>query len=414
MFSTAAAGDWPRHARNLYLVAMAMFVVTVAIGIVNGLDLVDFMTVELRNTLLTHVHSGTLGWITLSILATTMWLAHSGDRRQAWAFAVLIPAYVAAFWSGNYPARAIFGVLLLAAIVWAFVWAWQVARADATFPKLAVALGLTTFAIGAIIGVLVQIQGAIGTTIFPATSDPIGAHASTMVFSYLVLVAMGLIEWQLRGTTDRPVGALVQVGALFIGGALLIVTLLFLGQEAVQAVGGIYLLFELVAVVLFAVRILPTALGVDWAAAGPRRHVATSAVFVVVAMLLFMYFVLRFITAPQPVDFATLPVGILVASDHATFIGVMTNLTFAMALRLSADRRDIWPWADQLFYWVMNAGLVIFLVGLAGDLAVVKRVGAPLMGVGILIGLATVAMRLWGSRLQVDEPMAAESMAPAG
>jgi hypothetical protein len=363
----------------------------------------------MRNTLLTHVHSGTLGWISLSIIATTMWLARSGDRRLAWAFAIMIPVYVAAFYSGYYPARAIAGVLLLLAILWAFVWAWQIARADPSFPKLSVALGLTTFAVGAIIGVLIQIQGATGALIFPGTADPVGAHASTMVFSYLVLVAMGLIEWQLRGTMDRPRGALVQVGALFVGGALLIVTLLFLGQEAVQAVGGVYLLFELVAVVLFAVRILPLAFSASWMEAGPRRHIATAALFVVAAMVLFMYFVFRFITAPQPVDFASLPIGILVASDHTTFIGVMTNLTFAMALRLSWDRRDVWPWADQVFYWMMNAGLVIFLVGLAGDLAVVKRVGAPLMGVGILLGLATVAMRLWRSKLQVEPDMAAST-----
>jgi len=413
MFSAAAAGDWPRHARNLYLVAMAMFVVTVGIGIVNGLDLVDFSNPELRNTLLTHVHSGTLGWISLSIIAATMWLARSGDRRLAWAFAITIPVYVLAFYSGNYPARAIFGVLLLVTILWAFVWAWQIARADPSFPKLSVAIGLTTFAIGAIIGVLVQVQGAIGTTLFPATSDPIGAHASTMVFSYLVLVAMGLIEWQLRGTLGRPRAALVQIGALFIGGLLLIVTLLFLGQEAIQAVGGIYLLLELVAVVLFAVRILPLAFSVSWTEAAPRRHVATSALFVVVAMLLFMYFIFKFISSPQPVDFATLPLGILVASDHATFIGVMTNLTFAMMLTLSRDRRDIWPWADQVFYWVMNVGLVIFLVGLAGDIAVVKRMGAPLMGIGILLGLATIAMRLWRSRLEV-EPATAEAVSAAG
>lgn len=407
MFSAAgAAGDWPRLARNLYLVAMAVFLVTVGIGIVNGLDLVDFSTADMRNTLLTHVHSGTLGWISLAIIATTMWLARAGDRRLAWAFAVLVPVYIGAFYSGNYPARAITGTLLLLAILWALAWVWAVARADLSFPKLAVALGLTTFAIGAVIGVLVQVQGALGTRLFPASADAVGAHASTMVFSYLVLVAMGLIEWQLRGTTGRPRGALVQVGALFIGGLLLVVTLLFLGRDAVQAVGGIYLLLELVAVVVFAVRIVPIALAVDWSAAGPRRHVATSALFVVVAMGLFMYFVFRFITAPDPNDFTSLPLGVLVASDHATFIGVMTNLTFAMTLGLSSDRRTVWPWADQFFYWVMNLGLAIFLVGLAGELPDVKRIGAPLMGVGILIGLATVALRLWSSRLVTDSPVA--------
>jgi hypothetical protein len=407
---TATAADWPRQARLLLLVAMAVFLVTVAIGILNGLDLVDFSTPEMRNTLLTHVHSGTLGWISLGIIATAMWLFRSGDSRMAWSFAVLIPVYVAAFYSGNYQARAITGVLLLLAILWVAWWAWSNARADMSFPKVAAALGLTTFAVGAIIGVLLQVQGATGATIFPAGADAVGAHASTMVFSYLVLTAMGLLEWQLRGTRDLPRLALIQIGALFVGGAFLIFALLVLGTAGAQSVGGIYLLFELIAVVLFAIRIVPLTLRVDWAAASARRHLATAGLFVVVAMLLFMYFIFRFLSAPDPNDFQSLPLGILVASDHATFIGVMTNLLFAVALGLSSDRRGTWPWADQVVFWVVNVGLLIFIVGLAGDSAMIKRIGAPLMGIGILIGLATAAMRLWASDLsaaQRDGPAAA-------
>jgi hypothetical protein len=402
MFSTASAGDWPRQARLLLLVAMAVFLVTVVIGILNGLDLVDFSTPDMRNTLLTHVHSGTLGWISLGLIATALWLTRSGAGMLAPAFAVLIPVYVAAFYSGNYPARAITGVLLLLAILWLVWWAWSVVRSSMTFPKLAAALGFTTFAIGAVIGVLVQVQGATGMNFFPAGADAVGAHASTMVFSYLVLVAMGLIEWQLMGTSGLPRGALVQIGALFVGGAILVLSLLFLGTAGAQSIGGVYLLLELVAVVLFAVRVVPTALRTNWGSASLRRHVATSAVFVVVAMLLFMYFISRFLTAPDPNDFASLPLGILVASDHATFIGVMTNLILAVALGLASDRRVVWAWADNVVYWVMNIGLAIFIVGLAGDIAEIKRVGAPLMGVGILVGLATAAMRLWSSNLSAS------------
>lgn len=403
MISSAPAGDWPRQARLLLLVAMAVFLVTVGIGILNGLDLVDFNTPDMRNTLLTHVHSGTLGWISLGLIAIALWLTRSSAGMLAPAFAVLIPVYVAAFYSGNYPARAIAGVLLLLAILWLVWWAWTAARSEMSFPKLAVALGFTTFAIGAVLGVLIQVQGATGATLFPAGADAVGAHASTMVFSYLVLVAMGIIEWQLIGTTGLPRGALVQIGALFIGGTILVLALLFLGAEGAQSVAGIYLLLELIAVVLFAFRVLPSALRVDWGAASLRRHVATAAVFVVVAIALFMYFIFRFLSAPDPNDFESLPLGILVASDHATFVGVMTNLIFAAALGLAADRRAVWPWADNVFYWLMNIGLVLFIVGLAGESAEIKRIGAPLMGVGILIGLATAAIRLWASDLSAAQ-----------
>ncbi len=104
--SGADAAGWPRLSRALYSVALAMFVITVAIGILNGLDLVDFSPPEMRNTLLTHVHAGTLGWITLAIIASAFWLAGSGDRTLAWTFMIIVPVYVLAFYSGNYPARA--------------------------------------------------------------------------------------------------------------------------------------------------------------------------------------------------------------------------------------------------------------------------------------------------------------------
>ncbi|MEO7229023.1 MAG: hypothetical protein ABIZ30_00350, partial [Candidatus Limnocylindrales bacterium] len=196
MARTGAAG----MLRALYLVAMAMFLITIAIGILNGLNVVEFD----RNQLLTHVHSGTLGWISLALITSTMWLTKSVDRRMAWALAILIPIYVAAFYSGNLPARAITGSALLIAVLWVVVWGWQRAMADRSLPVLGVALGLTTFGYGAIIGVLIQIQLATDAAIFPANANSIGAHAAAMVFSYLILVAMGLIEWRVLGTTGRP------------------------------------------------------------------------------------------------------------------------------------------------------------------------------------------------------------------
>ncbi len=95
------------------------------------------------------------------------------------------------------------------------------------------------------------------------------------------------------------------------------------------------------------------------------------------------------------------------ASDHAAFIGVITNLIFGLALRLAADRSDRWPWADQVVFWAMNGGLVVFLLGLIAVSPELKRIGAPIMGIAILLGLATIAIRLWSSDLReadtVDE-----------
>ena len=400
MLSSMPATGWVRSVRGLYVVAMAVFIVTVVIGILNGLDLVEFN----HDQILTHVHSGTIGWITLSIVAAAAWLARGMDNRLVIALAVLVPIYVAAFYLGNPTLRAVSGGLLLVAILWLVVWAWRASAASGSLPALAIALGLTTFTYGAVIGVLRQIQLANGPSLFPADADVVGAHASAMVFSYLILVAMALIEWRLRGTTDRPRGGLAQILLLFAGGLIISLTLLFLSDDAaVQAAGGLYLLVELIAVAIFAVRILPIAFRIDWMTASAERHLATAAAFVVVATAIFLYVIYRVISDPSLTNDLTPVVGVLTASDHAAFIGVVTNLMFGLLFVLTRDEADRWPWAPQLIYWGLNIGLVVFLVGLIGDVVVAKRIGAPLMGVAILLGIATFGIRLWSSNLRAAE-----------
>ena len=390
-----AGSGWARQVRSLWFVAMAVFLVTIGIGIVNGLDLYTFN----RDELLTHVHSGTLGWITLSLVAASAWFAGGIDRRLAIALGVTIPVYVAAFYLAIPWLRAAVGGVLLVEIVWLVVWAWGLYRVRRSLPSLAIAMGFTTFTYGAIIGVLRQVQLANGPTFFPGSADLVGAHASAMVFSYLILVAMGLIEWRVRDTTGLPRGGVVQLVALFAGGAVLSITLLFLSGDALQAAGGIDLLVDIVAVGLFVVRVLPKALRTDWRSGG-GRHIAASALFVPVAMAIFLYVVFKFIGDPKLATDPTPVAGVLTASDHAAFIGVVTNLVLGLLNALTADRRSRWPWADQIAFWGTNIGLAIFLVGLVATSSTIKEIGAPLMGVCLLVGLATLAMRLRDSDLR--------------
>lgn len=380
-----------RTVRRLLLVALGVFVVTVAIGMINGLDLYTFN----RDQLLTHVHSGTLGWITLALVAATMWVNRRAEPRIALALMILIPIYVAAFYTGNLAFRAASGGVLLLAILWLFVWVWQITDRR-SLPSLTIALGLTSFTIGAIVGVLVQVVMATGASIFPAGADTIGAHAATMVFSYLILVVMGVLEWKVLGTSGLPRAGLVQIGSLFVGGLVLMLTFLFAASSA-QAVLPVYLLLQLVATVLFAVRVLPKAVAVDWLSTGPARQFAASAAFVIIAVGLLVYLVVLFMSAADPSDPNALPAGVLVASDHAAFIGVVSNLVFALIATVTGRQAARVPWLGQLGFWAMNIGLLIFLVGLAGESADIKRIGAPLMGTGIIVLMAFAAVRLWPS-----------------
>ncbi|MFL5769135.1 MAG: hypothetical protein ACJ765_03565 [Chloroflexota bacterium] len=395
MSASALAPNDARTVRGLFLVGMAVFVVTIAIGILNGLDVVEFS----RDQLLTHVHSGTLGWLTLTIVAASAWLAGGIDRRLALSLGVLIPVYVVAFYLAIPWLRATVGAVLLVAIVWLVVWAWQAVMADPALPRLAIALGLTTFTYGAIIGVLRQVQNAGGPSAFPSGSNIVGAHAAAMVFSYLILAAMGLLEWRVLRTTDRPRGGVLQMTLLFLGGLVISGTLLFLPPEAIQPAGGLYLLLELIAVGLFAYRLLPTAVRVNWAMPSADRNLAVASVFVVVATGIYLYVVFRLISDTALTVESPGISGVLVASDHSTFIGVITNLMFGLLLVLSRDQAGRWPWADQLIFWGVNLGLVIFLVGLIGDVTILKRIGTPIMGIALLLGLATFASRLWASDL---------------
>ncbi len=391
---------WVTTARDLYLVAMAVFVLNIVIGILNGADAVEFD----HNQILTHVHAGTVGWLTLTIVASTFLLYQAADRRLMLALAVLVPVYVIAFYTGSLPFRALAGGALLIARGWRVWWVWQTyLGGERSLPRLTIALGLTSFAYGAIFGVLLQVAFAMDIVILPG--DAVGAHASAMTFGYLVLVAMGLIEWRLLGTRDLPRLGVIQVAALFLGGLIISVSLL-VGAE--QAGGGIYLLTQLIAVVAFVIRIWPRALRVSWVAAEPIRHVATAALWVVVSLILFMYIVYQFISNPTDPD--ALPINVLVASDHSVYIGVITNVVLALLTGLLFRAEVRRSWVGQVIFWGVNIGLVVFVIGLIADTAEIKRIGAPLMGVTLLIALGLLGWTAFREELTASEA----DLEPAG
>lgn len=390
MTSDRSTPSWAASARDLYLVAMAVFLVTIIIGILNGADIVEFN----RDQILTHVHSGTVGWLTLTIVASAFLLFRAADRRLMLTLAVLVPVYVLAFYTGNFAFRAIGGTALLAAIGWLLVWVWgQYLGGERSLPRLAVTLGLTSFAYGAVIGVLMQVGLALGVSIVPG--DSIGAHASAMTFGYLVLSAMGFIEWRVLGTRGLPTSGLVQVVALFLGGLVISVGLLS-GLE--QAAGGLYLLTQLVAVVLFVVRIWPTALRRSWTAADAARHFGAASIWTVAALILFMYLVFTFISAADPE--AALPFNVLIASDHSVYIGVITNIIIGLLSVLVLGRAA--GALSHVIFWGVNLGLVVFVIGLILDTAEIKRIGAPVMGITLLVALAILASRAWSARLETE------------
>jgi len=164
---------------------------------------------------------------------------------------------------------------------------------------------------------------------------------------------------------------------------------------AAQAGGGIYLLTQLVAVVLFVIRIWPRSLRVDWAAANPVRHFAASSIWVVFALVLFMYIVFVFIsagaTSTDPGAAPPVPLNILIASDHSAYIGIVTNIVLGLLTVLLLRSETRRGWIGQVVFWGVNLGLLVFVIGLIVDTAEIKRIGAPVMGITLLVALAILA-----------------------
>jgi hypothetical protein len=403
-------------ARSAFQYGLAIFTLTALLGLANATQLFGALS---RNTLLTHLHSGTLGWITMGVIGLAIWLFGAQGKTMAIRVsAVSTAAYVLAFWSGNFYARGIFGVTELVVV---FYWWWFAAsrgmnegfgRLD--IPKLSVIFGLTTLAIGSTLGVIVQVILATGGAI-PDSPDLVGAHASAQTGGYLVLVAAGFIEWLLTGGGKRTTAGLIQIALLFISGLLLSFSLLLavqLGPDASQALPGIATLLGLVGTLIAAVRLGRAALGVSWMA-GPQRHLAMAVGFLVLAKILEALLVQQFIAAQG--DVSRVSVGLLHSLDHSYFIGLMTNTLFGGILVLTADRPRVWPWADQLIFWGLNIGALAFIFVLltvgsgegARPFTHPVSFTAPIMGLAALLGVATLLMRLQSSEATSVAPMRA-------
>lgn len=381
-----------RGVRPLLGAAMAIFVLTVVIGILNGTDL----WTPRHGPLLAHVHSGTLGWITLAIFAGGSWVfGRPLPTRLRDGSIVAVALYVLAFWLDWRPIRPVAGTLTLAAIVWFTAWVFrQRAASTATVPRLALALASVNLTIGGVLGVILGL-GLAGA--FDLPEGIAGAHPAMMVVGYLLLAGVALVEQILGGpgTEGLPRSGVVQVWLFFVAGIALAIGVLF----DIQPLLGLNLLGEVAGVAIVLFRFRRAIVGAGWPVASERLHAASSLLFTIPALALLAYLIGNYAD-----DIEAAPRGLFLALDHATFIGILTNAIFGLVLVATAQRRRIWAWADGVVFWGTNLGLVGFIVGLVAESAAAKRLGTPFMGTSILLGLLTAAVRLRTEVGAVVEP----------
>ena len=392
--------------RLLLQVAMVVFVWTVGIGILNGTDLVDFD----RKVVLSHVHAGTLGWITTSVFAASLWLfgatASEGEARIGRAVAaysaVVLPVFALTFAFTYEEPRAVLGTLALLAILGMFGWVvGRARRVELTTVHLGFLAAVATSVVGGIIGVLLATEIATGRNVL--TDGGSDAHPATMVVGFLIPVGMALAEWGLRGNDLERAGALgtAQIAFPFAGGLVLMIGLLL----DIDALPPLSTLIELVGVVIFFKRMWGPLRAVRWGERSPGRYAAMAA-FAIVANIVF----LNYLAAANKGDFDNVGIHQILALDHMMFVGVLTNAIFALLL-VATGARSEWPALDTVVFVAMNAALLGFVISLLAESTALMRIATPVLGVAILAGLVDRGLALFPAatskgimRAGVDSP----------
>ena len=374
---------YDREVRVMLGSALVLFVWTVVIGILNGVDVVEFE----EKTLLTHLHVGTLGWISTAVFAATLYLfdgpSTAESRMLAWATPAVAVIYNIAFLTTTSLVRPALGALMVVVmLLFAAHALWGLRGRVVSVPHLAMAAALFTVVLGGLFGVLLgmQLAGSFGIV---GISE---AHPAVMVVGFLVPAGMGYAELALRPESVRERASWagrLQIGLPFIGALMAAVG--FLGNQFALVQAGLPL--EIIGTVIFLVRLLPTALRTSLLADTPARYGIPPLVFLPVNIA-----VLVTIIATYAPDLTATPPRMFLAMDHAIFVGVMTFAIFGFVQQLVGVRLS--GWHTQFMFWGMLVGVSLFVAGLLLDVTPLLHSGTPLLGLAILAGVGVYAPKL--------------------
>jgi hypothetical protein len=402
-------------ARVAFSAASIVFVYTIVIGILNGTDIWE----PEHDALMSHVHSGTLGWITLAVAGIALLMfsedrvVSTGERQRVttmtWALIVSVVLYVLAFLAGDSIfddriQRPIFGTVLFVVVIWALVWIVGAYRAypGASAARLGLLLAWISLLIGAVFGIILGLFTADGSV--PGLDDETAgriadAHPPAMVIGYLLVAAFAVIEWMLHDDDPGRAG-FVQMWLLFVAG--LVINIAFVTGTDEQLAGPANLL--MIAAGLMLLWRSRHMLAPDgWRGAGAALFPRFAMFFLIVYLVLLTVLVSWIIR--DVVDFDALTEsqeGLLLAFDHTMFIGVMTNAVFGvLAARLSSPRTLL---ANRVLWWGANIGLAGFALGLITTTAALKQIFAPIMGLSLLLALAVYLGELRSATIEQDSP----------
>jgi hypothetical protein len=172
-------------------------------------------------------------------------------------------------------------------------------------------------------------------------------------------------------------------------GAILVPVAFFLNMvEQLLPVFGMLLILGLV---IFLVRIAWRALRVGPLAQGVKPWAFFGSFWLILYMGLFLYGVVG-----TGGNIASLPPWFAAIFAHSAFVGMMTNLILGLHALLGKDAAEILPWGEPAAMWLINLGLIVFFaLKIAADI----RLGAAIMGLGVLLGVTTTLLRIHGSEV---------------
>ena len=392
-------------ARITLIAAATIFMYTIVIGILNGTDIWE----PEHDVLMSHVHSGTLGWITLGV-AGIAFLMFSEDRdvpadeRQqvttmAWSLIGAVVLYILAFLAGDSIfddriQRPIFGTVLFVVVIWMLAWFVNAYRAYETSsaPRLGLLLAWISLLIGSVFGILLGLYTANGNV--PGLGDETAArfadaHPPAMVIGYLLVAGFAVVEWLLHPDAGGRAGP-AQMWLLFVAGIVINIAFVTGTDEQLAGPANLLMIAALV-MMLWRSRTMLAPDGWRTADAGlfPRFALLFLVAYLVLLTVLISWIVRDVIVFDALTESQE---GLLLAFDHTMFIGVMTNIMFGvLALRLTSSRVTL---ANRVLWVGANVGLIGFALGLLTTTSLLKQIFAPIMGISLLYALVIYLIEL--------------------
>lgn len=392
MDTTTAPHPADRQIRLMLQVGLLLFIWVIAVGIINGLGLMELT----RPLLLSHLHGGMLGWLTLGILAATVWLFGSGEpalddkglrtiRTLSWVAIIGITLYVVAFATTVGVLRPLAGTLTFAALLGFGIWAYTRVRAvTMTVPRLLVLFGLTASVIGGAFGV---VNGLAMALEFSVPTSFFQAHPGTMTVGFIMPVAMGLAEWGMR--RDEPDSPATRPGkvqvALMVLAFAWVLALTLLERPEIAGAG---IVFAIIALIIFLARIWPAARRTSLITRNAERHALAGGILLGVTIV----YIFVAIQAAGG-DFTMIPHNRIVAYTHLEAVAAATNAMLAFVVFLSRRATPAGV-LDDVVFWGLNVGVVGFVVALTIDVTALYVLFVLVMGVALLIAIAVHVVAL--------------------